>query len=230
MRLQSYMRRGSAPSHRKGAEERIKLGLYALKPAFQRLLSKAADALVQRAVHPDLITVSAVGVSALVGAALICSPANSWLLLAVPPLALVRTALNALDGMVARRRGLNSPRGEIMNELCDRLSDTVIFVSLALTAGICIAIGLAAVVAVLMASHVGVLAKAAGASRQYVGVMGKPDRMLWLSVAALCSFVFGIGFMNYLLVAVLAGSVVTAVHRLAAAVRELPPNLGATSK
>jgi phosphatidylglycerophosphate synthase len=47
------------------------------------------------------------------------------------PLAIGRLAANALDGLVARRTGLARPWGEVYNECCDRISDTLIFVGLA---------------------------------------------------------------------------------------------------
>src|SRR5205823_12277050 len=57
------------------------------------------------------------------GVALFAAPWQPWLLAVVPIVAVVRTALNALDGMVARDTGLARPWGEVFNELCDRFAD-----------------------------------------------------------------------------------------------------------
>ncbi len=98
-------------------------GIYVLKPAFQRSLSGIERWLVARRVHPDRLTEAALALSALGGVSLYFAPVQPWLLAAVPIVAVVRTALNALDGMVARDTGLARPWGEVFNELCDRFAD-----------------------------------------------------------------------------------------------------------
>jgi phosphatidylglycerophosphate synthase len=136
------------------------------------------------------------------------------LLLFVPLVALGRTALNALDGLVARRAGLARPWGEVLNELGDRLADVALLGGLALAPTSDGRLGAAALVATLLASQVGVLGKAAGGPRQYGGVMGKADRMLYLALAAL---VAGPArrpeWLNAYLALVLGGALATLVQR-----------------
>src|SRR4051794_1404096 len=108
------------------------LGLYHIKPRFQQVLGGLADGLVARRVHPDRLTAAALGLSLLGGAALVGAPSPPALLLLTPPLALARTALNALDGMVARRGGWARPWGEVLNESSDRLADVALFAGVAL--------------------------------------------------------------------------------------------------
>jgi phosphatidylglycerophosphate synthase len=135
-------------------------------------------------------------------------------LLAVPVAAIVRIALNALDGLVARDTGIARPWGEVLNEMCDRLSDVALFVGAALAPGSDARLGTAVLVAMLLSSYLGTAAKAAGGRRQYGGVMAKADRMLVLSGAAVLAFflpgvpVFAVG-----LGVVLAGLAVTLVQR-----------------
>src|SRR5207248_2506369 len=119
-------------------------------------------------------------VSVLGGVALAISPAVPWLLVLAGPVVLARTALNALDGLVARGTGLARPWGEVLNELCDRLSDVTLFAGASLAAGSNALLGACAIVAMLLSSYVGVLSKAAGGKRQYAGIMGKADRMIYL--------------------------------------------------
>ncbi|MFQ5878795.1 MAG: CDP-alcohol phosphatidyltransferase family protein, partial [Dehalococcoidia bacterium] len=64
------------------------MGVYSVKPAFQRSLRLAEDALVARGVHPDVITLSALVISAAGGAALALAGRYPWLLLAAPAVAL----------------------------------------------------------------------------------------------------------------------------------------------
>lgn len=155
-------------------------GIYAIKPMFQKALIPFEDALVSAKVHPDAITFAALGVSILGAIALAVSslPGMLWLLCTSPVIAFVRTALNALDGMVATRTGTAHAWGEVLNEFSDRLSDLVIFVGLFLSRQASGPLLVSVVVTVLLSSFMGVLSKAAGAKRQFGGLMGKADRMI----------------------------------------------------
>ena len=94
--------------------------LYSIKPRFQSVLGPLADALARREVNPDALTLAAVGCAAVGGTALALSQAAPAWLWAVPVAATVRLTLNALDGMVATRRGVARAWGKVLNELCDR--------------------------------------------------------------------------------------------------------------
>jgi CDP-diacylglycerol--glycerol-3-phosphate 3-phosphatidyltransferase len=190
------------------------MGLYAAKPAFQRGLQGIERALVRRRVHPDYLTVGAVAVSVLGGLALWGANWTPWLLFVVPAAAMVRIALNALDGLVARDTGVARPWGEVLNEMCDRVSDVALFVGAALAPGSDVRLGTAALVAMLLSSYLGNSAKAAGGRRQYGGVMAKADRMLVLGGASVLAFFLpGVPVMALALGVVLAGLGVTLVQR-----------------
>jgi CDP-diacylglycerol--glycerol-3-phosphate 3-phosphatidyltransferase len=189
-------------------------GLYALKPTFQRSLGGLESWLVARRVHPDLLTAAALGL-ALVGGGLLYAAASApRLLLLIPALALGRIALNALDGLVARRTGQARPWGEVLNELGDRLADAALFGGFALAPTTDGRLGAATLVVVLLASYLGMLGKAAGGQREYGGVMGKADRMLWLALAATAAGLAGRpDWLNAYLAIVLVGALVTLGQR-----------------
>src|SRR5689334_10215068 len=111
------------------------MGIYNVKPRFQQSLRGIERYLVEHRVHPDYLTLSALGLSILGGVALYCSQWAWWLVLLIPPIAICRTALNALDGLVARDTGLARPWGEVLNEFSDRLSDVALMTGLALAPG-----------------------------------------------------------------------------------------------
>src|SRR4051794_4673811 len=134
-------------------------GIYGIKPRFQRALSGIEATLVRRRVHPDYITLSALVISVLGGMALYGARWCPPLLLLVAPAVLVRTALNALDGLVARSGGLARPWGEVLNESCDRLADVALFVGLLFAPGSSVPLGCAALVLMLLSSYVGTVAK-----------------------------------------------------------------------
>jgi CDP-diacylglycerol--glycerol-3-phosphate 3-phosphatidyltransferase len=166
-------------------------GLYAAKPWLQRRLGSLADRLAAADVHPDTLTAAAVGCALAGGTTLALCGERPWLAAMAAPLAAARIALNALDGMVAQRRGLARAWGKVLNEVGDRLADLAFLGGLALVPGVDLRAVTAATIAALLSSHLGVLAEAAGGRRLYGGVMGKADRMLWLALAALVAGLSG---------------------------------------
>ena len=202
------------------------VGIYQVKPAFQRSLRSVEDVLVARRVHPDWLTYTALILSVIGGMCLYFAPVSIGLLAPVPIICIVRTALNALDGLVARRTGLARPWGEVLNEFCDRLADVALLGGLALAAPTAHLLGATTVIAMLLASYMGVLAKAAGAGRQYGGPMGKADRMVLLAVTAVIGFFVQLDLVyNAFLVLVLTGVAITLVSRARSAHRELTLSL-----
>lgn len=187
------------------------MGIYSLKPAFQKSLMGTRDALVGAGVGPDAITYAALFFSLLGGGALAISPDFRGALLTVPVFAIGRTALNALDGMVAKATGVARPFGEMLNEFLDRIADAVWFAGLALA--IDPVLMLATLAGVLVSSYLGTAVKAAGGPRIYSGVMGKADRMIVLSVGAVVAFVAGLQILRYTAILIAVGVAVTIVQR-----------------
>ena len=93
-------------------------------------------------------------------------------------------ALNAVDGMLAREHGMKSRLGAMLNELGDVVSDTALYLPLALVPGIRPATVVAPVVLAGLAEMAGVVGVQIGASRRYDGPVGKSDRAL--AFGALC--------------------------------------------
>lgn len=165
-------------------------GIYAIKPNFQKALRPLEDALVNAKVHPDVITFLALVVSLLGGFTLALSsiPGMLGVICTTPIFAFVRTALNALDGLIAQRTGTARPWGEVLNEFSDRLSDLAIFGGLYLSRLASGPLLASVVITVLLSSFMGVLSKAAGARRQFGGLMGKADRMVLLGLVGPLAF------------------------------------------
>ena len=116
--------------------------------------------------------------------------------------------------MVALRSGLARPWGKVLNEFCDRLADLAFFAPLFLVPNTNAVVVAAALVSVLLVSYLGILSEAAGARREYGGLLGKADRMLCLGAATAFTAAGGDFIALRLLPAVLiAGSIVTLVQR-----------------
>jgi CDP-diacylglycerol--glycerol-3-phosphate 3-phosphatidyltransferase len=148
------------------------VSLYSLKPAFQAQLRPLVGRLAAAGVTANQVTVAAALGSVAVGALLALGQA--WLFLLLPLWLLLRMAMNAIDGMLAREHGQRSALGGYLNELGDVVSDAALYSPFAVLApfgGFCV--GLVVVLAVI-SEFAGVL----GAERRYDGPMGKSDRAL----------------------------------------------------
>lgn len=199
--------------------------LYEIKPAFQNLLRPACAALARAGVTANQVTIGAMLLSVLTGAVLVLLHGQRWALLLVPVALLVRMALNAIDGMLAREHDMQSALGGLLNELGDVISDIALYAPFALIAGISpLAVSTVVVLAVI-SEMTGVLAVQIGASRRYDGPMGKSDRALAFGLLAL---LLGLGlepgaWANALVTAVALLIAATIVKRAHAALQELRP-------
>jgi CDP-diacylglycerol---glycerol-3-phosphate 3-phosphatidyltransferase len=170
--------------------------LYQLKPSFQNKLRPLVSKLAENGVTANQVTIFATILSVFAGIAVTGAIQNRWLLLAVPPLMLMRMALNAVDGMLAREHGMKSVFGGILNELTDVISDAVIYLPFALISGISSYLIVVIVVLSIMSEMAGVLGVVAGGSRRYDGPMGKSDRAFGfalISVLLALELIPGIG-------------------------------------
>jgi CDP-diacylglycerol--glycerol-3-phosphate 3-phosphatidyltransferase len=152
------------------------LSIYDLKPRFQALLRPLTRALFRVGVTANQVTLAACGVSIGLGGWLAAMPEQSSLFLLVPVWFLLRMALNAIDGMLAREFGQASALGAYLNELADVVSDTALYVPFALVAGSNPWLVGAVIVLAIISEMAGILGATAGAGRRYDGPMGKSDR------------------------------------------------------
>lgn len=159
--------------------------IHALKPRFQQLLRPLVDRLAAVGVTPNQVTVAAVLLSVAAGATVAAWPDARWPLLLLPVVLLVRMALNAIDGLLAREHALQSRLGAILNELGDVVSDAALYLPLALVPGVGAAATVVVVVLAAVGEMAGVVAVQVGAARRYDGPMGKSDRAFWLGALAL---------------------------------------------
>lgn len=198
------------------------MGIYAVKPAFRAALRPVAGVLVRAGVPADAVTLSGLVFAGVAGLGVWLGRHGSPWLLLVPAGAFLRTAANALDGMVAQATGTSRPVGEVLNETADRLADVAVFLPVGLVPGVPPLLVGASLAAMLIVSFLGVVIKAAGGPRVTVGVMGKPDRMFVAGAASLAALWADPGqVFTWALWIVLAGCAITLVQRARTALREL---------
>jgi phosphatidylglycerophosphate synthase len=187
---------------------------------------------VRWGIHPDAVSLSSIVAAAI--AAFCFQQSGRWpvLLLIAPVFCYLRLWLNMLDGMVALASGKASRRGEILNDLPDRISDVLIFAGVA-HSGLChSALGYWAALMALLTAYVGVLSQAVGAGRQFGGLMSKPWRMVtlhlgaWIAWAVLIirdgeGVIFNLTILDIALIIIIAGCLQTITVRLLRAFRTL---------
>lgn len=190
--------------------------LYQLKPAFQNLLRPLLAALARIGITANQVTLAGLALSAAAGAALMTWPHESWVLLSVPLVMLLRMALNAMDGMLAREHGMQTALGGFLNELCDVASDCALYLPFALVLPQAAVWIVLLTVFAALTEMAGVVALALGGSRRYDGPMGKSDRAFLFGLIALllgCGVAQGV-WCTVLLAAGCALTVLTLFRRI----------------
>ncbi|MGB5853779.1 MAG: CDP-alcohol phosphatidyltransferase family protein [Oceanisphaera sp.] len=152
------------------------ISIYSLKPRFQNLLRPMVRRLAARGVTANQVTLAAAAVSLLIAVVIAWQAPRLWLFALIPVWMLLRMALNAIDGMLAREFGQQSKLGAYLNELCDVVADSALYLPFALIPGVSAPLVLVVVLMAAFVEYAGVLGLMVGASRRYDGPMGKSDR------------------------------------------------------
>lgn len=190
--------------------------IYQLKPRFQNLLRPGVEWLYQRGVTANQVTLAAALLSVALGALLALFPYQTWLFALIPLWMLLRMALNAVDGMLAREFGQQSKLGAYLNELCDVVADGALYLPFALLAGVSPTLVVLVVLLAVISEYAGVLGPLVGASRRYDGPMGKSDRAFVFGVlgAGVASGLLASPWINGLLALMLLLLLLTLVNRV----------------
>ena len=152
------------------------MSIYALKPRFQALLRPAAAAMARGGISANEVTLAAAAVSVALGAYVAWRAPATLPFVAIPVWMLLRMALNALDGMLAREYGQKSLLGAYLNELGDVVADAALYAPFAFVAPFAPGWVVAVIVLAGISEFAGALGPMVGASRRYDGPMGKSDR------------------------------------------------------
>ncbi|MCK7492904.1 MAG: CDP-alcohol phosphatidyltransferase family protein [Comamonadaceae bacterium] len=199
------------------------MSIYRLKPAFQSLLRPLVGALARAGIRANQVTLAACLGSIGVGALLVLHPGQAALFVLVPIWMLLRMAMNAIDGMLAREFAQKTPLGAYLNEISDVLSDAALYLPFGSIAGSSMT-AVAVVIALAATSELaGAVAVMTGASRRYDGPMGKSDRAF---VFGLLGLLVALGvplaaWLNWVWTAVAALTALTIANRIRGGLREI---------
>lgn len=130
---------------------------------------------------------------------------------------------DAIDGKVAKLAKKTSLKGDFLDHAIDRYADVFVLGGLALSAwNTYPAIGLLAVVGMLLTSYMGTQSQAVGHKRDYTGLLGRADRLVLLMIAPLVqhillnyniSLIFGLNFLDLVLIYFAIMGNITAIQR-----------------
>ena len=198
------------------------ISFYKIKPKFQKLLKPILVGLYKFGITANQITVSSIFLSFFIGISLWFHTDYRWGLLVVPIGLLVRMALNALDGMMARTYNMQSKLGEVLNEIGDVISDLFIFIPMTQIKGLnhellAFFIGLS-----IINEFAGFMGKLIGKERRYDGPMGKSDRAFLVGI--ICCILFfrpiGLIIINSIFICASSLIVLSTVIRLKKGLRD----------
>lgn len=152
--------------------------------AFRKTAHWAVQLCLRCNIHPDAISYFSIVAAAAAGVCFWRATAHPWLLILGPAFCYLRLWCNMLDGMVALASGKASWRGEILNDLPDRVSDVLIFAGVAHSGLNSPFAGYWAAIFAVLTAYVGLFGQAVGVQREFSGIMSKPWRMVALNVGA----------------------------------------------
>jgi phosphatidylglycerophosphate synthase len=199
---------------------------------FRKTAHAAVRVAVKAHIHPDVFSYGSIAAAAGAAWCFAHSRHHPRFIVIAVALAFLRLWLNMFDGMVALAAGKASKRGEIINDLPDRVSDVLIFAGVA-HSGWCNAFyAYWVAIAAVIVAYVGLFGQAVGVQREFSGVMAKPWRIVVLSIGALATMFLvlagkpfwfgGFSLLDWTHFVILAGCAQTVWVRLARIFRALP--------
>ncbi len=173
--------------------------IYSIKPAFQALLRPIMHRLDRWHISANQVTCSAILLSVLASFGLIVA-ADIRLFWVLPLVLLVRMALNALDGMLARECHQQTRLGAVLNEVGDVISDIALFMPFGFLPASHPLLLAAVILGAVLTEFCGVLAQTINGERGYAGPLGKSDRAFVLGAWGLALSVWPdlVGWSHYL--------------------------------
>lgn len=194
------------------------ISIYKLKPKFQQLLTPILTFLHRCGITANQITISSIVLSLIIGVAFWFADRFHYLFLVLPIGLFVRMALNALDGMMARKYNQQSKKGEVLNELGDIVSDLFIYFPLLKYEKENIYLIVIFICLSIINEFAGLLGKIVSEERRYDGPMGKSDRAFIIGLYGLLSyFIINVSQFSFyvflLIIALLIISTFIRVHK-----------------
>ncbi len=164
--------------------------LHSLRESTSKLLSPLVIKLTESGMRPNILSLTSLFFAFLAGYSYFLSSEKLFFLLPALVFVAVSSFFDFLDGEVARRSGLESRRGDLVDHVIDRYADSFILAGIVLGKYSGMLAGLSAIVGTLITSYLGTQAQALGLGRYYGGFLGRADRMIFLIVATVLNLLY----------------------------------------
>ena len=190
-----------------------------LRPFATKVIEPMADFFIRFGVSPDAVSIASLICAFFAGLSFYYSPTSRELVLLAGVLVVLNSIFDALDGVIARKANRATLKGDFLDHVIDRYSDTFIICSIFFAGYVHWKIGVAAIVGVLITSYLGTQAQALNLGRYYGGLMGRADRLVVVMIAAFANFVYsssiaGLSILGWALVLIAITSHITALQRI----------------
>jgi len=209
------------------------MAINSLRPYFaEKIVDPIAKIFIKIGISPNTLSIVSFIFSILAGVFYYIAgdsyfelTAPYYFLLVAAVCVLINSGLDALDGAVARLRGIAGKKGDFLDHVIDRYAD-VFIVSGIIFGGFCPWwIGIIALAGVLLTSYLGTQAQAMDIGRYYGGIMGRADRLVIILIASFADFGYialndipaaywGFSFLGWAMIIIAIGSHITAFQRI----------------
>lgn len=183
------------------------------------MVTEPLAALAERAgATPNAISLISMAFALAAGAVYYLSAGGTSLLYIAALMVLLNAVFDAVDGALARRIGAAEARGDFLDHVIDRYADMAILTGIVLAGYVSEAVGIFAVMGVLLTSYLGTQAQALSLGRLYGGVMGRADRLVLILAATIANAIYpadiaGLSILGWAIVLITVASHVTALQR-----------------
>jgi Phosphatidylglycerophosphate synthase len=209
------------------------MAINSLRPYFaEKIVDPIAKIFIKIGISPNTLSIVSFIFSILAGVFYYVAgdsyfelTAPYYFLLVAAVCVLINSGLDALDGAVARLRGIAGKKGDFLDHVIDRYAD-VFIVSGIIFGGFCPWwVGIIALAGVLLTSYLGTQAQAMDIGRYYGGIMGRADRLVIILIASFADFGYialndiaaaywGFSFLGWAMIIIAVGSHITAFQRI----------------
>ncbi|HPE62529.1 MAG TPA: CDP-alcohol phosphatidyltransferase family protein [Methanothrix sp.] len=168
---------------------------------------------------PNLISILSMIFALAAGGFYYLSAADSSLLYLAALMVLLNAVFDAVDGTLARMTGQAEAKGDFLDHVIDRYADMAILAGIVFAGYVSEAVGIFAVMGVLLTSYLGTQAQALRLGRLYGGIMGRADRLVLILAATVATALFPsdlatLSILGWAVVLITAASHITAFQRI----------------
>ncbi|RZN62999.1 CDP-alcohol phosphatidyltransferase family protein [Methanonatronarchaeum sp. AMET6-2] len=183
------------------------------RPVASKAVRPVTTQLAEKNIHPNHLSIASLIAAGLSTIAYILGS-----LITAGILVLINSALDLLDGELAREQGVSGRKGDFIDHIIDRYSDILIIAGITLSPYASLEIGILALTAVIMTSYLGTQAQAVGAGRVYSGLLGRANRLTLIIILTFAATAYpepiaGYTPLGWLLIIFIALGLITIIER-----------------